>query len=411
METSITDTTINVFNNHDEKSKFTSNYEFGHKFRRRGQNRYHVNRLNKDQENSTKVVERTQNSRRKIIGYRRPLRRPVSNGKAANDSFVYEVTTLKETKVNDSVRNVNDWKDMNKEETNVEKKLISKANQTGNEAVFDEEHLRIKENIDRSKSEVNSSKNTVTSRTPGNLSSTRLRKPTAFTLTPLQSKTTQQNTFANHRKTHLTDGKLQTVVNETLDTVDERTETSKPEKDIDQNSRAQEIAVTLADPPSVQSSTTGRPSLRNALKRKISTTVAPRTDATTSRASLRFTPALSERQKPRTKDDKTRRNSTTTTTRPRQRPPVVDYDYYEDEEEPVIGRSTFNGKLFLTSKGTFRCLDQGNFPHPYSCKKFVTCARMVNGLVIGAEYTCPDRLSFDPVGGICNWSAGLGCKE
>lgn len=154
VETSITDTTINVFNNHDEKSKFTSNYEFGHKFRRRGQNRYHVNRLNKNQENSTKVVERTQNSRHKIIGYRRPLRRPVSNGKAANDSFVYEVTTLKETKVNDSVRNVNDWKDMNKEETNVEKKLISKANQTGNEAVFDEEHLRIKENIDRSKSEV-----------------------------------------------------------------------------------------------------------------------------------------------------------------------------------------------------------------------------------------------------------------
>lgn len=254
--------------------------------------------------------------------------------------------------------------------------------------------------------QVNSSKNTVTSRTPGNLSSTRLRKPTAFTLTPLQSKTT--NTFANHRKTHLTDGKLQTVVNETLDTVDERTETSKPEKDIDQNSRAQEIAVTLADPPSVQSSTTGRPSLRNALKRKISTTVAPRTDATTSRASLRFTPALSDRQKPRTKD-KTHRNSTTT--RPRQRPPVVDYDYYEDEEEPVIGKSTFNGKLFLTSKGTFRCLDQGNFPHPYSCKKFITCARMVNGLVIGAEYTCPDRLSFDPVGGICNWSAGLGCKE
>ncbi|PBC32501.1 hypothetical protein APICC_09943 [Apis cerana cerana] len=406
VETSVTDRTINVFDIQDEKIKFTSNYEFGHKFRRRGQNRYYVNRLNKDQENSTKVVERRQNSRRKIIGYRRPLRRPVFNGKAVNDSFVHEVTTLKETKANDSKRNLNDWKDMNKEGTNVEKRLMSKANQTGNEALFDEEHLRIKENIDRSESEVNSSKNTVTSRTPGNLSSTRLRKPTAFTLTPLQSKTT--NTFANHRKTHLTDGKLQTVVNETLDTVDERTETSKPEKDIDQNSRAQEIAVTLADPPSVQSSTTGRPSLRNALKRKISTTVAPRTDATTSRASLRFTPALSDRQKPRTKD-KTHRNSTTT--RPRQRPPVVDYDYYEDEEEPVIGKSTFNGKLFLTSKGTFRCLDQGNFPHPYSCKKFITCARMVNGLVIGAEYTCPDRLSFDPVGGICNWSAGLGCKE
>lgn len=154
VETSVTDTTINVFNTHDEKIKFTSNYEFGRKFRRRGQNRYYVNRLNKNQENSTKIVERTQNSRRKIIGYRRPLRRPVFNGKAVNDSFVYEVTTLKETKVNDSMRNPNDWKDTNKEETNVEKKLISKANQTRNEAVFDEEHLRIEENIDRSESEV-----------------------------------------------------------------------------------------------------------------------------------------------------------------------------------------------------------------------------------------------------------------
>lgn len=155
IETSVTDTTINVFNTHGEKIKFTTrNYEFGHKFRRRGQNRYYVNRLNKDQKNLTKVVERTQNSRRRIIGYRRPLRRPVFNGKTVNDSFVYEVTTLKETKVNDSIRNSNDWKDMNKEETNVEKKLMSKANQTGNEAVFDEEHLRIEENIDRSESEV-----------------------------------------------------------------------------------------------------------------------------------------------------------------------------------------------------------------------------------------------------------------
>lgn len=150
----------------------------------------------------------------------------------------------------------------------------------------------------------------------------------------------------------------------------------------------------------------GRTPLRNGLRRKISTTVAPRTDATTSRATLRFTPSLRDRQKSKTKD-KTLQN---VTTRPR-RPPVIDYDYYEDEEESVVGKSTFNGKLFLTSKGTFRCLDQGNFPHPDSCKKFITCARMVNGQVIGAEYTCPDKLSFDPVGGICNWSAGLGCKE
>lgn len=98
------------------------------------------------------------------------------------------------------------------------------------------------------------------------------------------------------------------------------------------------------------------------------------------------------------------------TTRPR-RPPVVDYDYYEDEVPIVVGKALLNSKLFLTSKGTIRCLDQGNFPHPYSCKKFITCARMVNGQVIGTEYTCPAKLSFDPVGGICNWSAGLGCKD
>jgi hypothetical protein len=36
---------------------------------------------------------------------------------------------------------------------------------------------------------------------------------------------------------------------------------------------------------------------------------------------------------------------------------------------------------------------------------------MENGELLGWEYTCPRQLSFDPIGGICNWSAGLGCKE
>lgn len=150
----------------------------------------------------------------------------------------------------------------------------------------------------------------------------------------------------------------------------------------------------------------GRPPFRNALRRKVSSTIAPRTDTTTIRTTLGFASTLKDRQRPKT-TDKPLRNVTTRT----RRPPVLDYDYYEDEEVPVIGKTSLNEKLFLTSKGTIRCLDQGNFPHPYSCKKFITCARMVNGLVIGAEYTCPDKLSFDPVGGICNWSAGIGCKE
>lgn len=41
------------------------------------------------------------------------------------------------------------------------------------------------------------------------------------------------------------------------DTTEEAKEAPKAEKDIDQSSRAQEIAVTLADPPSPQTAATG----------------------------------------------------------------------------------------------------------------------------------------------------------
>lgn len=168
----------------------------------------------------------------------------------------------------------------------------------------------------------------------------------------------------------------------------------------------------------------GRVPLKDTLRRRISTTVAPRTDfPRTSSTSLRFSTVPKTRQKT-TKTFMTTTTTTTTTTtnkrkegttrsstiRPR-RPQIIDYDYYEDEDTPIIEKTMYNGKLFLTNSGTIRCLDQGNFPHPISCKKFITCAKMVNGLIIGAEYTCPHKLSFDPVGGICNWSAGLGCKE
>lgn len=68
-------------------------------------------------------------------------------------------------------------------------------------------------------------------------------------------------------------------------------------------------------------------------------------------------------------------------------------------------------KVIIHSSGTIQCLDQGNFPHPVSCKKFISCAQMETGKVTGWEYTCPKNLSFDPVGGICNWSADLGCDD
>lgn len=83
-----------------------------------------------------------------------------------------------------------------------------------------------------------------------------------------------------------------------------------------------------------------------------------------------------------------------------------DADYYV---EPVD--LPLSGKVRIHADGYIECLDIGNFPHPFSCRKFISCAKMENGRLLGWEYTCPKGLSFDPIGGICNWNAGLGCKE
>ncbi|RZC39681.1 CBM 14 domain containing protein, partial [Asbolus verrucosus] len=91
--------------------------------------------------------------------------------------------------------------------------------------------------------------------------------------------------------------------------------------------------------------------------------------------------------------------------------PFAEYDYYDDEQMSILGKIPEHSKVLLHSNGVIECLDQGNFPHPVSCKKFISCAKMENGKVLGWEYTCPKNLSFDPIGGICNWSAGLGCNE
>ncbi|XP_066904768.1 uncharacterized protein Cht6 [Halyomorpha halys] len=88
----------------------------------------------------------------------------------------------------------------------------------------------------------------------------------------------------------------------------------------------------------------------------------------------------------------------------------VHYDEYEDYfAEPVD--VPLSGKVRIHNDGYIECLDIGNFPHPFSCRKFISCAKMENSNLLGWEYTCPKGLSFDPIGGICNWNAGLGCKE
>ncbi|CAH1403453.1 unnamed protein product [Nezara viridula] len=88
----------------------------------------------------------------------------------------------------------------------------------------------------------------------------------------------------------------------------------------------------------------------------------------------------------------------------------IQYDEYDDYfAEPVD--VPLSGKVRIHNDGYIECLDIGNFPHPFSCRKFISCAKMENANLLGWEYTCPKGLSFDPIGGICNWNAGLGCKE
>ncbi|KAK9880773.1 hypothetical protein WA026_013094 [Henosepilachna vigintioctopunctata] len=89
----------------------------------------------------------------------------------------------------------------------------------------------------------------------------------------------------------------------------------------------------------------------------------------------------------------------------------VEEENYYSNEKGYLGQLPKYTKVVLHPNGIIECLDQGNFPHPASCKKFISCAKMEHGKVLGWEYTCPKNLSFDPIGGICNWSADLGCDE
>ncbi|XP_031356874.1 uncharacterized protein LOC116180856 [Photinus pyralis] len=68
-------------------------------------------------------------------------------------------------------------------------------------------------------------------------------------------------------------------------------------------------------------------------------------------------------------------------------------------------------KALIDSHGYVRCFDRGSFPHPASCRRFIYCAKIDSGHIVGWEYTCPKNLSFDPVGGICNWATELGCAS
>ncbi|XP_047991913.1 mucin-5AC isoform X2 [Leguminivora glycinivorella] len=147
--------------------------------------------------------------------------------------------------------------------------------------------------------------------------------------------------------------------------------------------------------------TTRQPATRKTVYRKISTTLPP-TPAPATTPKPRRVPSK-KFQKPFEKIQKDVPNRTYR--------PIDNYDYYDDGAERMAEKYEEGTKVVVHGKGTIECLDIGNFPHPSSCKKFISCARIENGSLLGWEYICPKGLSFDPVGGICNWSAGLGCDE
>lgn len=70
-------------------------------------------------------------------------------------------------------------------------------------------------------------------------------------------------------------------------------------------------------------------------------------------------------------------------------------------------------KIKLREDGSVQCLDKGIFPHPVSCRQFVHCAASESndGTIRSWLYMCPKTLSFDAVGGMCNWTNDNACIE
>lgn len=156
-----------------------------------------------------------------------------------------------------------------------------------------------------------------------------------------------------------------------------------------------------ATTPQTPTPTVTRKIVRKKIQRKISTTQRPTTVVSTTPSTTTIRP----RRIPAKPFEKVSKEPK------RKYRPIANYDYYDDNDEKMATKYVEGTKVVMHENGNIECLDIGNFPHPTSCKKFISCARIENGSLLGWEYICPKGLSFDPVGGICNWSAGLGCNE
>jgi hypothetical protein len=80
-----------------------------------------------------------------------------------------------------------------------------------------------------------------------------------------------------------------------------------------------------------------------------------------------------------------------------------------------VGQSVNGNVVEIDEDGRVFCFDVGNFAYPEDCAKFVHCARGPgrgdSEPISGWVHTCPPRLSFDPVGAICNWGSPVRCRQ
>ncbi|KAH8411357.1 hypothetical protein KR215_002570, partial [Drosophila sulfurigaster] len=97
------------------------------------------------------------------------------------------------------------------------------------------------------------------------------------------------------------------------------------------------------------------------------------------------------------------------------------YNDYTDDSQPQLRKKSKKQqpqsppKVVLHGRGIIECLDEGNFPHPNSCRKFISCAKFVEtGGIVGWEYTCPKGLGYDSLSGMCTYvttSDGKACRD
>jgi len=92
-----------------------------------------------------------------------------------------------------------------------------------------------------------------------------------------------------------------------------------------------------------------------------------------------------------------------------------DVDEEFDDALPIVDdagvqvQGSENGNVVeIDEDGRVFCFDVGTFAYPEDCSKFVRCARE-NSALRGWVQSCPTLLSFDPVGGLCNWGNPSRC--